>query len=213
MFDLIVIAVIALSTAFAVIRGGLRETGTLAALGLAAALALLAAKPLLGLFGTKATFLSIATVAGAVGLLAFVALYALLHVGLRRLKLKPKAVRADRIAGGAFGFLRGLALVGLGFLAYDYYLGEERRGDAVNKALLLPVAEAAADFFGGFAPAENRLAPAGAAKAATNAAVEGYARGERSALSEIVTTVTTSEDAKPGAADPIGAKIQETDPE
>jgi uncharacterized membrane protein required for colicin V production len=212
-FDLLVILVLALSTWFAVIRGGLREVGTLVALAVAAGLALLLAKPVLSIFLAKPSFLYVAMLAAILGAGFFAGLYVLLHLALKRFKLKAKAQRLDKIGGGAFGFLRGLALVGLGFLAYDYYVGADHRSGGVKKALLLPVAEATADFFGGFAPSENKLTAPGVQQPATNAAVDGYPRGERSALSEIVTTVTTSDDTKAGPNDAIAGKIRETDPE
>jgi uncharacterized membrane protein required for colicin V production len=208
-FDLLVAAVLVLSTAFAAIRGGLREVGALAVLAAAAAMALLLAKPLLNALGAKPTFLALAAVVGAVGFVGFVGFYVLLHFGLKRLRIKGAGLRADRVAGGVFGFLRGLALVGLGFLAYGYSFAEDRRPPSVRNALTLPIAEATADFFASFAPESNRLQPAAAKKPETNAAVEGYPRAERSALAEIVTTATTS----PDRPDPIAEALKAGDPE
>ncbi|MGE0407963.1 MAG: CvpA family protein [Amphiplicatus sp.] len=218
-FDLLVIMVLALSILFAVIRGAIREIGTLGVLAAAALAAFLLIKPLQGLFKAGDSFLATLAIGGAVGAAAFVFLYILLHVALSRLVLSKRARRADRIAGGVFGLVRGLALVGLGFLAYAYYLDEDRRPESVNKAMTLPVAKAMADFFEGFAPAGTKLAPAAPkATPAENAAVEGYGRADRSALAEIVTTVTTSADkgsadeasAEPGD-DPIAEILKEGD--
>lgn len=219
-FDLLILAVLAASTAFAVIRGALKEIGTLLVLGGAAAAGWFLAKPLAAGFGAASSFLTLAAIGGVIALLAFLGLYFALHAGLRRLPLKGAAQRTDRIAGGVFGFARGLALIGLGFLAYSYYLDEARRPTAVAKALTLPLAKIAADFFEGFAPANaGDLDGAGPkAGAQENAAVQGYGRSDRAALSEILTTVTTSDGAPvkaqaPPSADPIAAAISELDPE
>ncbi|MEX0645560.1 MAG: CvpA family protein [Parvularculaceae bacterium] len=222
-FDFLVIAILALSIAFAVIRGALREIGTLAALGAAAGAAFLLVAPLQSLFGAGASFIATLMIAGLLGLVAFGAFYFFLHVGLKRVTLSARATRTDRIAGGVFGLARGLVLIGLGFLAYGYYLDEDRRPDAVKNALTLPVAKAMADFFEDLAPAGTRLTPEAPEKAepATNAAVEGYLRSDRSALADIVTTVTTRDDRRADdedtdhqpTDDPIAALLKESEPE
>ena len=235
-FDFLVIAVLALSIAFAVIRGALREFGTLAALGGAAGAAFVLVKPLQAVFGAGASFITTLMIAGIVGFIAFIGFYFLLHLGLKRVTLSARGARTDRIAGGVFGLARGLALIGLGFLAYGYYLDEDRRPEAVRNAMTLPIAKAMADFFDGLAPAATHLAPEAPEKSepATNAAVEGYGRSDRSALAEIVTTVTTRDvranasaagigAAEPAAADkdtdrqpkddPIAAILKESAPE
>lgn len=222
-FDLLVLAVLALSIGFAVIRGALRELGTLLALGLAAVAAFALLKPLQNVFGLGESFVSTTVIVGAVSLLGFLLLYVLLHLALRRLALTGPAAKTDRIAGGVFGLVRGLALIGLGFLAYSYYLGEERRPEGVKTALTLPLAKGIAGLFADFAPAPiENAAPARspADVEGANPAIEGYARGDRSALSEIMTTVTTDgaeNDERTGAerdGDPIADAIKrESTPE
>ncbi len=221
-FDLIVIAVLALSTVFAVVRGGLKEVGTLVALAAAGGAAFAVMKPVQSAFGLSQSFITTALIGAVLAFFFFVALYIFLHIGLKRLTLEGRALTADRIGGGVFGLARGLALIGLGFLAYSYYLDESRRPKAVASALTLPIAEGAAAFFKSFAPEgtgldEGVVAPV---EAQANAAMEGYARGDRSALSEIVTTVTTVDgataaqiQAADAGADPIAAAIEETAPE
>ncbi|MEQ1931252.1 MAG: CvpA family protein, partial [Parvularculaceae bacterium] len=208
-------------TAFAVIRGALKEVGTLAALGGAAAAGWFLAKPTVALFTKGDSFLTLAAVGGALALLAFAGLYFILHVGLRRIPLKGASERTDRVIGGVFGLARGLALIGLGFLAYSYYLDEARRPNAVNKAMMLPLAKTAAGFFEALAPAaagdlDGEGPKAGAQE---NAAADGYGRSDRAGLSEIVTTVTTTAETpspvaqKPAGADAIAAALSELDPE
>lgn len=194
-FDYLLVAVLVLSIGFAVIRGALREIGTLVVLAIAGVIVLFLIKPLQGALGPGGSLMTTVMIAGSLGVAAFAALYFFLHIGLGKLTLSAKAVRADRIAGAAFGLVRGLALVGLGFLAYAYYLDEERRPQAVNRAVTLPLAKAMAGFFEGFAPPDTKLDPTVKPRPedATNAALEGYGRGDRAALAEIVTTATSAE--------------------
>lgn len=206
-FDYLLVAVLVLSIGFAVIRGALREIGTLVVLAIAGAIVVVLIKPLQGAVGSGGSLMTTVMIAGAIGVAAFALLYFLLHVGLQRLTLSAQAARADRIAGAAFGLVRGLALVGLGFLAYAYYLDEERRPAAVNRAVTLPIAKAMAGFFEGFAPPETKLDPDSKPRApedSANAAIDGYGRNDRAALTEIVTTATTAEA-------PVVAKANETD--
>lgn len=199
-FDLLVILVFATSIGLAVLRGALKEIGTVLALALAALGGVILVKPLAAVvFTHKSSFLALLTVGGIVGAALFVCFYAAMHLGLNRLQLSARGAQVDRILGGAFGFLRGLVLVGLGFLAYAYYLDKDRRPEAVSKALTLPLAEATAGLFDRMAPDATRIdrkgAPAKAPekKTSANAAKDGYKRGDRAALSEIVATVTTSD--------------------
>lgn len=194
-FDYLLVAVLALSVGFAVIRGALREIGTLIVLGVAAAVAVFLIKPLQGVLGPGGSLMTTVMIAGAIGVVAFAILYFFFHIVLSRLSLSARATQADRVAGAAFGLVRGLAVIGLGFLAYAYYLDEERRPQAVNRAVTLPMAKAMAVFFEGIAPPAAKLEPAAKTPSseAANAATQGYKRGDRAALSEIVTTATTTE--------------------
>ncbi|MBB5519923.1 CvpA family protein [Amphiplicatus metriothermophilus] len=244
-FDLIVIAVLLFSIGFAIIRGAVREIGTLAVLGLAIGGAALLTGPIQGLVGAKGSFIAAVVIGAALVALLFCGLYVGMHVGLARLRLTGQAAQADRIGGGVFGLLRGLVLIGLGFLAYSYYLDEQRWPDAVRKAWTLPMAKGMAGFFESLAPESTRLDGAPSGRSApqktpdgapesdiepqADAAARGYDRGERSALSEIVATVTTSDrtgepargareparraDSAGDAGDPIAAILKESDPE
>ena len=222
-FDWGVIAVLVLSTGFAVIRGALREIGTVIALlaGLAGAYFLV--KPLQAAAGLGHSFMTTLAVGGVLVVIGFVLAYFGLHLGLSRVRLSGKSLLADRIGGGVFGFVRGLVLIGLGFLAYSYYLDEARRPEAVTKALTLPLARGMASAFEGLAPESTNVnadEPDKPVESDANAAIEGYARSDRSALSEIVTTVTTSD--TPGgtaaqkasaSSDPIATLLKESEPE
>ncbi len=199
-FDVLLIGVLILSIGFAVIRGAVREIATLAAVGGSALLSFLAFNPLLSALGLAGSFFGMVALAGVLLGVFFLLLYVAFHFGLQRLELSPDMARADRIGGGVFGLARGLALIGLSFLGYAYYLDEPRRPEAVNSALLLPVAQGSAKFFEGFAPVydSQKVLSADELDDKINAASDGYARGDREALSEIVTTTTTT--GAPGAS-------------
>ncbi len=212
-FDVLLLGLVGVSVAFAAARGAIRELTTLVVLGFATIAAWLGAKPALALFGSNGVFQTIVA-SSLIGVVAFVGFYFIAHKALLRLKLTKKLKRADRIGGGAFGLLRAIALIGLGFLGYGYYLDDANQPDAVRKAALRPVAEAAASFFEQFAPPERSLQKdkdAAAVKPA-DAAKEGYANADRAGLKEIVATVTTSDtNNRPRKADTI-ADILAEDP-
>jgi uncharacterized membrane protein required for colicin V production len=212
-FDALLLGILGVSIAFASARGAIRELTTLGVLALAGVAAWLGAKPALAFFGSNGVFQTIAA-AGLIGLLAFGALYFVAHKALLRLKLNKKQKQADRIGGGAFGLIRALALIGLGFLGYGYYLDESNQPDAVKKALLRPVAAASAGFFEQFAPSRRDLADKDIAgsPAPANAAKDGYANADRTGLKEIVATVTTSDNANASPADDSIAGILNEEP-
>lgn len=195
MFDLLVVLVVGVSTAFAALRGGLRELSTLLALAFAGGLTLLLVEPLLAATGQAGSFF--ATVAAAVVLVAifFVLAHIVLHLGLKRMPLEGKARLYDRVGGGVFGLARGLVLVGLGYLGYSYYLDEARQPDEVRNAITRPVAAAMADWFESFAPESAYIESQPLPEPKGDATVQGYDRGDRNGLSEIVTTVTTDDEA------------------
>ncbi|MBX9885116.1 MAG: hypothetical protein K2X68_09105 [Novosphingobium sp.] len=81
----------------------------------------------------------------------------------------------------------------------------------MKNAALLPVAAASASFFEQFAPSRRDLGESKdtAAPAPANAAKEGYANADRAGLKEIVATVTTSDNSKPGTGDSIADILNE----
>jgi uncharacterized membrane protein required for colicin V production len=204
-FDALLLAVVGVSIFFASVRGAVRELATLLVLGLSALLAWIGATPVAAALG-KDSFIASAAVAGVIGIAAFVGGYFLLHKAMLRLKFDKRMRSADRVGGGVFGLVRALALIGLGFLGYGYYLDEANQPDSVRRAWLLPVASSAAGFFEQFAPANRELRAA--EKKNANAAREGYDGADRSGLREIVTTATTTE-AGTKAPDPIADILAE----
>jgi uncharacterized membrane protein required for colicin V production len=201
-FDALLLAVVGVSIFFAAVRGAVREMATLAAIIVAALAAWALMKPLAAVAGKAQSFFVAAGAAGAVGVAVFLGGYFVLHRLMSRMKLTRRMKRYDQIGGGVFGLLRALALIGLGFLGYGYYLDETNQPDAVQNAMLLPVASSAGAFFEQFAPA-NRDLRAPRAQNSANAAKDGYDNVDRTGLKEIVTTVTTTERGETTPADPI----------
>ncbi|MCK5748336.1 MAG: CvpA family protein [Oricola sp.] len=231
MFDLLFLVVVGISTAFAVLRGGLRELSTLLALAVAGGVTLLLLEPMLALTGQAGSFFGTAIIAALLIGAFFVLAHVGFHILLKRVPLSGRAVLFDRIGGGAFGFFRGLVLIGLGYLGYSYYLDEAKQPDEVKNAITRPIAAGMASWFESFTPETADLdAPVKPSQVSgdEDAAVSGYDRGDRNSLNEIVTTVTTTdpaiaatapgteddeEEAEAEADDPIADILNEEDPE
>ena len=210
MFDFLVVLVIGLSTGFAALRGGLREASTLLALAVGGGATLAVLEPALGATGQAGSFFGTMIVAVVLVVVFFILAHVALHVALERMPLRGRGRLYDRLGGVVFGFARGLVLIGLGYLGYTYYLDEARHPEDVRTAVTRPLAQGMADWFESFAPAAAGIeappeAPAAQEETAVDASVRGYGRGDRNTLSEIVTTVTTSDQpAQPGAATRLG---------
>lgn len=200
MFDLLVVLVVGVSTAFAALRGGLRELSTLVALAFAGGLTLILAEPALAATGQAGSFFGTVIVAAVLVAIFFILAHIGFHLALKRMPLGGKARLYDRIGGGAFGFARGLVLIGLGYLGYSYYLDEARQPDEVRNAATQPVAAVMAQWFESFAPESAYIESQPLPEPKGNASVQGYDRGDRNGLSEIVTTVTTTDEAESGDA-------------
>lgn len=211
MFDILVLLVLGLSTAFAALRGGLRELSTLIALAIAGGLTLIVAEPMLAMTGLAGSFFGTIILAAVLVAVFFIVAHVGLHLGLQRVPLEGRGKLADRIGGGVFGFVRGLVLVGLGYLGYGYYLDEARQPESVKSAITRPVAAGMANWFQSFTPDDAYIesAPADDKEAEPDPAESGYDRLDRNSLSEIVTTVTTS-DETPVEGTP-GTATDETD--
>jgi len=205
-FDLIVIGILLLSTGLAVIRGAILELATLLAVAIAFLIATQLSGPVASLFGGRESLVALTAGYVIVTGVIFVFLYILAHFLLNRYRLNPQGDLVNRIAGGVFGFVRGYILVGLGFLAYGYYLSEENQHDSVRNAFTRPIAASGAGFFERFIPERNRFGPDGrpvdADTGQEDAAAAGYGQSDRAGLAEVITTVTTDEDtAAPGVVE------------
>lgn len=207
-FDGLILLIFAVSIGFAAMRGAIRELGTLAALLFGVLAAWIFTGAILSGLG-KDDFISTVVVAGALVAIGF----AVSHIGITifsgRIRLTERQALYDRIGGGVFGLLRAFALIGLGFIGYSYYLDADSRPDGVKNAAFLPLATGAANVMRGFTPGDP-LAEADAPQQ-PDAAREIDA-GDRRALDEIVTTVTTDEGgpARAGADDIADLLKEET---
>ncbi|GJL93059.1 CvpA family protein [Hyphococcus sp.] len=196
MFDLLFLVVVGVSTAFAVLRGGLRELSTLLALAIAGGVTLLLIEPILSVTGQSGSFFGAAIIAVILIAIFFIAAHIGFHLALKRVTLSGRSAMIDRAAGGAFGFFRGLVLIGLGYLGYSYYLDEAKQPDSVRSAITQPVAAGMAHWFESFTPETADLdAPVKPVEDDVDASISGYERSDRSNLNEIVTTVTTTDPA------------------
>lgn len=200
-FDLILIIVLLVSCGLAIVRGAILEIATLIILGVSWLLAVQFSPALLGLSGKSGSMVAVVMSYALIMGMSFLVLYIACHILLSRFALTGRAVTVNRVLGGLFGFARGYILIGLGFLAYGYYLDEAHQHDNVRNAALLPFAQSGAQFFDQFIPDSARLdqeedeannQDAGTS-ALDNAAQDGYGRADRAELSEVITTVTTSE--------------------
>ncbi len=227
MFDLLFLVVVGVSTAFAVLRGGLRELSTLLALAIAGGMTLLLIEPAIAVTGQAGSFFGTAIIAALLIGVFFLIAHIGLHIGLKRMPLTGRAALIDRIGGGAFGFFRGLVLIGLGYLGYTYYLDEAQQPDSVKSAITRPLAAGMAHWFESFTPETADLdAPAPVLEDDADASISGYERSDRNSLNEIVTTVTTTdpailesqpadENTEPNAGDedPIADILNQEDPQ
>ncbi|PQA86187.1 CvpA family protein [Hyphococcus luteus] len=218
MFDLLFFVVVGVSTAFAVLRGGLRELSTLLALAVAGGVTLLLIEPVLAVTGQAGSFFGTAILAALLIGAFFVLAHIGFHIGLKRFPLAGRAALIDRIGGGVFGFARGLVLIGLAYLGYSYYLDEAKQPEEVKTAMTRPIAAGMAHWFESFTPETADLdAPVPPSQMDDeDAAVSGYDRGDRNGMNEIVTTVTTTDPAiaatAPDAENGEDAEAEEDDP-
>ncbi|MEM9705511.1 MAG: CvpA family protein [Pseudomonadota bacterium] len=195
-FDFLILGALALSVGFAAVRGAIREGATLLALAISGFATFLLYGPLMSAFGLTGSFFGMIALIGVLGVVLFLIVYTAFHIGLGSVRLSGRNVVIDRAVGGVFGLLRGLALIGLSFLGYAYYLDEDNRPPSINGAMLLPVAQASASFFEGLAPQRDakQIISADELERRIDVSEDGYAPRDQNALDEIVVTTTTSSD-------------------
>ena len=131
LFDLFVLAVMALSVLFGATRGLAREAITLLALaGGAAAVAALSG-PLDGVLGggVASAIVLIVLLFG----IGFVLVHVLLEALLRHVA-GPAPRRPDKLLGGLFGLARGWFVVSMTFLAAGYYFAGAPLPDVLSEA-------------------------------------------------------------------------------
>jgi len=186
-FDLIVIFILVLSTGLAAMRGALLELATLLALGIAGLLSFQFAGSILEMTGKEGSVMAMIITHFVLIGIFFIVFYVITHLLLMKFPLSTRGIQINRIVGGLFGFLRGYVVIGLGFLAYGYYLDEEHQHESVRDALTTPFAASGAAMFERFIPDSTQLKQNGKDDAVNDAdvATQGYGRSDRAGLSEV----------------------------
>ena len=122
-FDLIVVLIMGSSLLLAAYRGFSQEMTTLGSLAVAGFLSFWLAAPLGNILGISNSILLF----GLLIILLFVVLFLLitggLNIGIGHFIGESRG-KIDRILGGIFGFVRGWLIVGLAFMAMNYYADE-----------------------------------------------------------------------------------------
>ena len=132
-FDFFILAMIGLSVLFAWIRGLSREVITLLAIGIGLLAIKFFGAGFSSLFGSGTVGPLIGL--GVLFLLAFVVGSVALEILTARFMGGKPGFR-DKIAGAAFGLLRGWLIVGLAYLALTYYFDEDDMPPAIENAAL-----------------------------------------------------------------------------
>jgi membrane protein required for colicin V production len=165
-FDLAAIAIVALSTLFALLRGAVREALTLAVWGGAAVVAWYGfeyVQPLARqtIDNEVLADVTAAAVAFIVPLIAFKIVAALLAA---RLPHAGPVARVDRVLGGLFGIARGLLIVCIAWLGLALMMEPGEQPSWMREAWLRPWVEAGAAWLEGLLPEarpmERATAPA-----------------------------------------------------
>lgn len=214
-FDLLLIMLIAISVGLAAYRGGLAELSTLVALGVGAGAGLLLAAPMAAAIGRGESTITILAAGGVIAVVGFLVASIGFGALLRLIRFDSRQRMIDRIGGGAFGFLRALAVIGLGFLGYAYYLDADKRPPAVSQAFLLPLAEGAADIIESFAPEREPLNLGGNIDGQSSSPPPPTPATDTSAQSESQSEPQSDASSPPGESesveDPMAAILQEVD--
>jgi membrane protein required for colicin V production len=151
--DVVIIIVIAISAAFAMVRGLIHETfGILAWIvgGYAALRLTPVVEPLLH-NAIKPPWLETVAVGIAIFLLTFVPL-AILSGRLSAKVKSSMASSVDRLLGLVFGVARGLAIVGLAYIAFSALVPVKEHPQTLTKARLFPLIRTTAEVLRSLAP-------------------------------------------------------------
>lgn len=170
--DLVVVAVIAISTIFAIYRGFVAESLSVFAWVAAAFASLYFGHAVVPLMAGHFSPLAAKIVAyAAVFLVVLIPLSFISYRFAGAVQNSP--VHAiDRSLGGAFGVLRGLAIVGLAYLLFSMVVPVRAQPGWVSHAHLLPLIQSSSDVLLSLVPGKAKIAkadeaPAGAADTAS----------------------------------------------
>jgi membrane protein required for colicin V production len=165
LFDTIALIVLVVSVLIGLVRGAMRELIAVVAFTVSIMLALWAL-PVTGPLAGKAVHSPLAAKAVAIALV-FIGAYIALRVIGAALARRVRAVQgldaADRAIGGVYGVLRGLAFLGIFYLAFTAAIPADRMPNWISNAVAYPIARASGVILRaaapeGFAMAE-RLTP------------------------------------------------------
>ena len=158
--DFVVIAVVAISTLFAVLRGFISEVLSIAAWVAAAFAALY-----FGHFGAvilahyvKALWLARVLGYGAVFLIVLIPISIAAFRISERVR-ESAAGPVDRALGAIFGVVRGLVIVGGLYILFSLFVPLRDQPASLREAKLLPVIQESAEMLITLAPPEDRPAP------------------------------------------------------
>lgn len=198
--DITVAGVVILSTVLAAMRGFIRETLSILAWAAAAFAALH--------FGTAATALvrqHISTpLVGPFIAYAGVFLVVLIPLSFVSWRLSEGVRHSpigmlDRFLGVPFGILRGLALVGIAYLAFSLVFPVREQPSWLSSARLLPLVQGSSDVLlslipdhhgGGTSPVEARVH--GAVQRLAHASQKAYPADDRRALNRLIESTSAS---------------------
>jgi len=144
--DIVVVVVLAVSTILAVARGFVRETLSILAWAAAAVATLYFGPPLATYLGARISTPLLGPVLAYAGIF-LVVLIPLSFVSYRlseRVRKSPVGT-LDRSLGIPFGVVRGLALVGIAYLAISLVIPVRAQPDWLARARLLPVVQRTSD--------------------------------------------------------------------
>ncbi len=147
-FDLIVFLTMGSSILLAAYRGVSQEITTLLALVAAAFLAFWLAGPLGKLSGLNANMLTNMSLIIFLFALFFILSTAIMNMMVGKF-LGTSRSKIDRLIGGLFGFIRGWVIIGLAFLALQYYFEPGQRPEALSTSISSEFAEAGANILEG----------------------------------------------------------------
>jgi uncharacterized membrane protein required for colicin V production len=138
--DFVVVAVILISAIYAAYRGFLNETLTIFSWGVAAFVTLYFGPFLVPMARSMIAQQWLAPIAAYAGvfLVAFLPLSFMSHRFSQTVKASPLGP-LDRGLGIAFGVVRGLAIVGLAYLAFTYFTPVRQQPDWLTSSRTLPI--------------------------------------------------------------------------
>ena len=152
-FDIVVIAIVALSGLFAFARGFVKEAlsvGAWAGAGLATLYSYAGVLPYVERILPKGMVAGVAT-GGIVFLVVLIMLSLLTSAIARRVKASSLSA-LDRTLGLLFGLVRGVIVVCLGYIAMTWALPEASRPDWVKQARTVPLLSSGANALRSFVP-------------------------------------------------------------